>query len=174
MRTMDNDDYDHDNDDDGGVRPDNRDALDKGEEGGGGGGGGGAPRASARVAGASAPASSLAFVYRVTDPESGAPLGRRMTSREKREIKLRMKTEARPARGREKKRLHEERIREAKRGKAERLRSRRTAQRGQTIMAGEKRGREEEKEMGAAETETETAVRATEDDHGGNARTPGG
>ena len=41
-------------------------------------------------------------------------------------------------------------------------------------MAGEKRGREEEKEMGAAETETETAVRATEDDHGGNARTPGG
>ena len=138
LQTMDNDDYDHDNDDDGGVRPDNRNALDKGEEGGGG--GGGAPRASARVAGASAPASSLAFVYRVTDPKSRALLGRRMTSREKREIKLRMKTEARPARGGEKKRLHEERIREVKRGNAESLQSRRTAQRGQTIMAGEKRG----------------------------------
>ena len=38
------------------------------------------------------------------------------------------------------------------------------------------KGREEEMAMGAAETETETetAVRATEDDHGGNARTPGG
>ena len=131
LRTMDNDDYDHDNDDDGGVRPDNRNALDKGEEGGGG--GGGAPRALARVAGALVPASSLAFVYRVTDPKSRALLGRRMTSREKREIKLRMKTEARPARGGEKKRLHEERIREAKRGNAERLQSRRTAQRGQTI-----------------------------------------
>ena len=122
LRMMDNDDYDHDNDDDGGVRLDNRNALE------------------ARVAGASAPASSLAFVYRVTDPKSRALLGRRMTSREKREIKLRMKTEARPARGGEKNRLHEERIREVKRGNAESLQSRRTAQRGQTIMAGEKRG----------------------------------
>ena len=46
--------------------------------------------------------------------------------------------------GGENKRLHEERIREAKRGNAEHLQSRRTAQRGQTIMAGEKRGQGEE------------------------------
>ncbi len=75
----------------------------------------------------------IAMVYRVIDPVSG--LERRMTSREKREVKQRTRAEARMTSKEERRRLHEGRIRDAKRGKAERLRCKRMA------AASEARGR---------------------------------
>ena len=70
-----------------------------------------------------------------------------------------MKTEARPARGGEKKRLHEDRIREVKRGRR---------------SACDRRGRRGKKRCQGEEKKKEMAIQAMEDDHGGNTRTSGG
>ncbi|KAL3816849.1 hypothetical protein ACHAXA_005127 [Cyclostephanos tholiformis] len=122
-------------------------------------------RVSSALASASTSSSSAAaaIIYRVIDPESGRE--RRMTSREKKELKFRMKMESRDASREEKRRLHEQRIRDAKRGKAERLRSKRmVAWRRQTPM-GNERYHEVEEEMKTDSTDTiQMYARTTEDD----------
>jgi hypothetical protein len=111
-------------------------------------------------------------VYRVTDPVSGG--ARRMTTREKKELKHRMKTEARTAIREEKRRLHEERIREAKRGRAERLKSKNAARRRQKMAAGERRPETKEEEEEEEEEDAKTNDGTTEDADEGDAKTTSG